>query len=82
MPAVQRLQQIAFHQMPATAHVDQRRTPGQLPEQLAIENTLGLFGQRQHAQQDVALAEEGRQLRIARITRHARYLVGAAGPAR
>ncbi|MNG29039.1 hypothetical protein D3C84_1143990 [compost metagenome] len=62
LAAGQSVEQVRFHQVAAATHIDQRCAFGQVLEQLTVENPLGLLGQRQDAQQDVALGEKSRQL--------------------
>ncbi len=72
--------QVLFHQVPTSAHVDQRCALGQVLEQLAVEDPSGLFGQRQDAQHNLALAEKGRQLLVASKARHPVDVMFATGP--
>ncbi|MNP49892.1 hypothetical protein D3C76_1441110 [compost metagenome] len=80
MAAIQGFEQILLYQMAAASHVDQRGALGQLLEQFAVENPLGLLGQRQGAEQDVALAEEDRKLIGTGEAIDAGDLVPAASP--
>lgn len=81
LAAVERVQQVGFDQMLAAAHIDQRRAGRQLREQGAVEDALGLLGQRQDAQQDIALAKKGGQLLDARVAGDPFDLMHAARPA-
>src|SRR3546814_17777818 len=59
MPAVARRQQVALHELAATADVDDRRTARQLGEGPGIEDTIRVRRQRQPADPDVGARPEG-----------------------
>ena len=80
LAAGQGREQVLFYQVPTAAHVDQGRALGQVLEQLAVENPLGLFGQWQDADHDVALAEERWELFVTGKAFHPGDAVFAACP--
>ncbi len=65
LPGWQRFKQVGFHQVAAASEVDQPGAVGQGGEGFGVENPASVGGQRQQANQQIALIQKRDQLLIA-----------------
>ncbi|KAF1854083.1 hypothetical protein Lal_00005300 [Lupinus albus] len=81
MPALQRVEQVRFDLMAAARRVDDNRPLGQCCEQRRIQDAASLVGQRQQADQHIALRQHRRQPVGTGEALHPLDALGAAAPA-
>jgi hypothetical protein len=78
---LQRVQEIARHQMFTLSDVDQLRDARQAPKRARPEDAARFFGERQQAHKDIGAAEERVEGRRARERRDARQVFWPPRPA-